>query len=190
MTELLERSRPRLSNRRLHGRVVNAAADFLRRSLVVPNVYINPKIPGVPATDLVAVDSAGGGDLHAVEIKTALALRTRADLRSLIREVMGLPFHFRYIALLEELNPVADLARFVEYPELFDESGIGRVGILAVNAGLLDSELDLSGAKTRPIGMWPVRPVVRPERFRVAGKALSPIEKFLAKTKPDMEVRI
>lgn len=190
MTDLLERSVPRLSNKRLHGRVVNAVATFLRHKLAVPNVYISPRIANVQAADVIAADSAGSGDLHAVEVKTGLAIRTRSELRSLLQEVMSLPFHFKYLALSEELNPIADLARFAEYPELFDESGIGRIGILAVNTGLLDSVIDLSGGTSHAIGMSPVRLVIRPERFRVIGKSLPAIEKFLAKAKPDMEVRI
>ncbi len=182
MTGLLEKPTLRLSNKKLHGRVINATANFLRDRLSVPNVYLNPKIHGIPAADVLAVDRAGSGDLHVVEIKSLVALRTRAELRSLLAEVMPLPFHYKYIALPEVLNPVEGLSKFAEYAELFDETGIGRIGILSFDSSIIDS------ASTD--GVSAIRMIVRPERFRVVGKALPVIEKFLAKTKPDMEVRI
>lgn len=181
MSEILERGTIRLSNRRLHGRAINAVADLLRRQLAVPNIYLEPRITGVPVTDVLAVDRAGSGDLHAVEIKTISMLRSRAELRDILVELKGLPYHYKYLAL-PMLGVVQERLRFAEYPELFDESGIGRIGIISFDGTMLDSSsFDPASA---------VKLELRPERFRVRGESLAKIEKFLAKSQPDMAVRI
>ena len=57
---------------------MNAVAELLRQTLSVPNIYLEPT-SFLIAADVLAVDRAGAGDLHAVEIKT---LRKEFHLRT------------------------------------------------------------------------------------------------------------
>lgn len=182
MTEVLEKNQLRLSTKRIHGRVVNVVAELLRKQLQIPNIYLNPKISGAPSVDVLAVNRGGSGDLYAVEIKTAVEFHTRAQLRSILPIIKAQPFHFKYLALPQFLTDLNSRFKFADYSELFDETGIGRIGILSFNLNIFEaSTFDATDA---------VREVLRPERFRVAAERLLPIERFLAKAKPDMEVRI
>jgi hypothetical protein len=181
MTQLLDKNQSRLTPKRVHGRVVNVVAALLRKQLQIPNIYLNPKIPGVPAVDILAVDRGGSGDLHVVEIKPTVELHSRAQLRSLVQTLKPYPFHFKYLALPEFTISQSGLD-FAEYPELFDEAGIGRIGILSFKSSIFDaSSFDSADA---------AKEILRPERFLVRGEKLVTIEKWLAKAKPDMEVRI
>ncbi len=58
----------RLTLRQREGRAINAVAELLRRTLSVPNIYLEPPASLISA-DILAVDRGGAGDLHAVEIK-------------------------------------------------------------------------------------------------------------------------
>src|SRR5208282_2919328 len=58
----------RLTPRQREGRAINAVAELLRRTLSVPNIYLEPPASLISA-DILAVDRGGAGDLHAVEIK-------------------------------------------------------------------------------------------------------------------------
>lgn len=182
MTTLLEKSPLRLNNKRVQGRMSNVVADMLRKQLYVPNIFLDPKIPGQPSVDVLAVDRAGSGDTHAVEIKIFSIFPTRSQMRSLLAPLKALPFHFKYLALPGFAPDLSDSKKFADYTELFDESGIGRIGIISFDHKILQepAAIDLNS----------VALTVRPERFRVRGEKLVAIEKFLAKTKPDMEVRI
>jgi hypothetical protein len=181
MSEVLERSPLRLSSKKVHGRVVNVVAALLRKNLYIPNVYLNPKIPGVPAVDVLAVDRGGSGDLHAVDIKLVVELQSPAQRRTLVRTLKASPFHFKYLAVPQFAITDSGLD-FTTYSDLFDDSGIGRIGILSFDSSILDAS-SMSGSAVAQI-------IVSPERFLVRGAKLTAIEKFLAKARPDMEVRI
>jgi hypothetical protein len=182
MTELLEKNQLRLSTKMVRGRVANVIADILRKKLYIPNIYLSPKISGVPAVDILAVDRGGSGDLHAVSVKPLIEFHTRAQLRALLEEIKAQPFHFRYLALPAFLSDFEGRWKFAEYPELFDDTGIGRVGILSFNPDKFKaSSFDATDA---------IKEILRPERFRVQDDRLNVIDKFLNKAKPDMEVRI
>jgi hypothetical protein len=181
MMQLLDKGQSRLTPRKVQGRVVNVVAALLRKQLQIPNIYLNPKIPGVPAVDVLAVDRGGSGDLHAVEIKPTIELHSRAQLRSLAQSLKPYPFHFKYLAMPEFALSKSGLD-FAEYPELFDEAGIGRIGILSFRSSIFDaSSFDPADA---------AKEILRPERFLVRGDGLKAIEKFLAKATPDIAVRI
>jgi len=181
MSEVLERTQLRLSSKKVHGRMVNVVAALLRKELHIPNIYLNPKIPGVPAVDVLAVDRGGSGDLHAVDIKLAVELHSPAQRRMLVQTLKTYPFHFKYLAVPEFAISESGLD-FTTYSDLFDETGIGRIGILAFNSNIFDvSSFDSTNA---------AKEILRPERFRVRGEGLVAIEKYLAKAKPDIEVRI
>ncbi len=157
-------------------------ADLLRRQLSVPEIYLEPKMSSNPSPDVLAVDRAGSGDLHAVEIKIMAVFPTRSMLRPLVSQVKAWPFHFKYLAMPGFLHDLSDGRRFAEYSELFDESGIGRIGIISFNPDLLQS--------SAAVGLNSVAMTIRPERFRVPSEKLASVERFLTKAKPDIAVRI
>jgi hypothetical protein len=90
--------------------------------------------------------------------------------------------HFKYLALPAFSPDLSDGRRFAEAVELFDDTGVGRFGIISFDSKLLHPSYVLSGNSTAL--------TVRPERFKVRSEKLASIEKFLAKAKPDISVRV
>lgn len=171
----------KLTPRQREGRAINAVAELLRRTLSVPNIYLEPPTALISA-DILAVDRAGAGDLHAVEIKlfdnkSILGPRSRMleISKSVYLQMSSLPAHFRYLAIptssLEIVH--SDLVQ----PAIYAKDGIGRLGIIAITENGADSPT--------------AELVLSPERFRVDPDKLKAIEtKLLAKSRPDIEVRI
>jgi hypothetical protein len=175
-------SRP-LGVRKSHGRVVNAISSMLRQKLSVPNIYLRPRIPGYTGIDVMAVDRGGSGDVHGVQIRFEdVLLPSKVDLRRLLSPLHEMPVHFRYLAFLSMLPDISVLQKLSDYEELFDKDGIGRYGIIAFDANLLHRE---SSVETGSAVI-----VVKPERFLVRGEKLSALDKYLAKARPDIEVRM
>lgn len=165
-----------LSNRTKRGRAINSIAEFLRSSLSVPNIYIEPRIQG--HLDLLAVDRGGGGDLHGVEI-IGLELRLPAPssspeliaiLSSQVDRMKLNPTHYRYLAMPKIL------LRLLPKLQLFSPDGIGRTGILLVSQQNDDLPF--------------VEIAIKPERYRVSASAMKQIDRFLSRNRPDIEVRI
>ena len=181
-----------LTPRQQKGRAVNAVAELLRNRLSVPNIYLEPHIPSL-AVDVLAVDRAGSGDLHAVEVKLRVGDNFRrpgnlnqmmgawmAYIRDAMKKtrghLMSLPAHYRYLAI-----PHDSLSLLVGEigPRLYSSDGIGRIGIIAIT----DRGEEPPTAEI----------AIPPERFRVDASKLSKIEKTLInnkKVRPDIEVRI
>lgn len=188
-----------LTPRQREGRAVNAVAELLRRTLSVPNIYIDPP-SSVIAADVLAVDRGGGGDLHAVEIKLEKDLnpsegrvgrpstpkeinhaystwypRFSRKVQGIHRQLMATPVHFRYLAIPKEsleltLGELGNLG-------LFSEDGIGRLGVITIKE-----------EREEPLI---AEIAIAPERFRVDPTRLRTIEtRLLAKSRPDIEVRI
>ena len=169
-------AKPReLSNRTRRGRAINSIAEFLRSSLTVPNIYFEPHIQG--HLDLLAVDRGGAGDLHGVEIdipsSTPLGPVTlQGKLIISLSRLNAHPTHYKYLAL-----PKTDpLLRILTKLQLFSSDGIGRTGIL-----LLSEQTD---------GLPLVEVAIKPERYRVPPSTMEKVDKFLARSRPDIEVRI
>lgn len=188
----------RLTPRQREGRAINAVAELLRRALSVPNIYLEPPATLI-AADVLAVDRAGAGDLHAVEIELASTLNPakgqqrkssrpkglntrstgfleyREKIGDIHRRLMSMPAHYRYLAIPEHSYEVA-FNTLVQHG-LFRADGIGRLGIIVIadmGEGTPIAKLDIA-----------------PERFRVDPAKLRAIEtKLLAKSRPDIEVRV
>lgn len=173
----------KLTLRQREGRAVNAVAELLRRTLTVPNIYLEPPATLIEA-DVLAVDRAGAGDLHAVEIKLQEAPiaailnppRARQDMvQSAHRQLMSMPVHYRYLAITAENFDA--LHGQLSNIGLFADDGIGRLGIIKI----IEKGADSPTAEI----------AIAPERFRVDPAKLKAIEtKLLAKSRPDIEVRI
>jgi len=188
----------RLTLRQREGRAINAVVELLRRKLSVPNIYIEPP-SSIIAADILAVDRGGSGDLHAVEVKLAKDLapeglrgrsedpgelnqvyaawygKFRENLAIIHRHAMAMPTHFRYLAIPAESFDLA----FGELGHLglFPEDGIGRLGVITIH----ERGNEPPGADIK----------VTAERFRVDAAKLRSIEtRILAKSRPDIEVRI
>jgi len=188
----------KLTSRQQEGRAANAIAELLARTLSVPNIYLEPH-SGRAGTDVLAVDRAGSGDLHGVEIKIGKDLcgfqaknpSSTAELNRLHRDwlkafrkevstiwkrLMSLPVHYKYLAVPEG---ALDMVLGEIAPHLYSPDGIGRIGIISV----FDRGDEPPKAKV----------IITPERFRVDGAALTRIERDLIanpKIRPDIEVRI
>jgi hypothetical protein len=176
-----------LTARQQKGRAVNAVAELLRKRLSVPNIYLEPRHPYISA-DVLAVDRAGSGDLHAVEIKlepefarsVAAVLNpkpwTLTNVRMMLKKMRSLllPAHYRYLAIPKDRW---DLSGGELESDLYSTDGIGRIGIIAITQrGEHPPTAELS---------------IAPERFRVNAARLRIIEtNLLAKVRPDIEVRI
>lgn len=178
MTTIVKVGAQKLTLRQQKGRAVNAVAEVLRKKLLVPNIYLEPPYMAV---DVLAVDRAGSGDLHAVEIKPQVEFarapapggwigheRKRKVLE--IRDrLMSLPAHYRYLAIPQDSCDL--LMRDLE-PLLYSADGIGRIGIITIaDRGGEPPVAELS---------------IAPERFRVDAAKLSRVEKNLIK-KSDQE---
>jgi hypothetical protein len=189
----------KLTLRQREGRAINAVAELLRRRLSVPNIYLAPP-SSLIAADILAVDRGGGGDLHAVKVKLGHDLEPseehqrkpfnpkefiesgdawyaifREKLQGIHRQTMSMPAHYRYLAIPAVSFDLGfgELAHF----GLFPEDGIGRLGVITIKENGDESPL----AEVR----------YAPERFRVDPAQLKTIEtKLLAKSRPDIEVRI
>lgn len=188
----------KLTPRQREGRAINAVAELLRKTLSVPNIYLEPPATLIDA-EVLAVDRAGAGDLHAVEIELAPALSPgkarrgkpssqeelnaryagflpyREIIGSHHRRLMAMPAHYRYLAIPVESYDVA--FNTLVQNGLFHPDGMGRLGIIVIAERGEESpsaKLDLE-----------------PERFRVDPAKLKAIEtKLLAKSRPDIEVRV
>ena len=177
----------KLTPRQHEGRAVNAVADLLRRTLRVPNIYLEPP-SSIIAADVLAVDSGGAGDLHAVEVKVdELKHRTgrlyvsaqqqrlwRDQLRAIHRRLMSLPVHFRYLAV--PIGSFENLSVALNEFGAFSEDGMGRLAVITL-------EPDENGMPKAELA-------TPPERFRVDGTKLRRLEAKLLKLIPDIEVRI
>jgi hypothetical protein len=171
----------KLTLRQREGRAVNSVAELLRRTLSVPNIYLAPPNSLISA-DVLAVDRAGAGDLHAVEIKllgngqiVGPQYRRLEIIKRAHRLSTSMPAHFRYLAIQSSFLDVleGDLSRV----GLYAQDGIGRIGIISIT----EKGIDTPAADV----------VLAPERFRVDPGRLKAIEnKLLAKSRPDIEVRV
>ena len=72
----------------------DAVARVLFRTLTVPKIFFEAPWPENEHVDVLAIDRAGSGDLHVVEVKTRIDMVTTAVIRQLLR----VPAHYRWIA--------------------------------------------------------------------------------------------
>jgi uncharacterized protein YutE (UPF0331/DUF86 family) len=72
-----------------------AVARALVRTLTVPQIFFEAPWPEADThVDVLAIDRAGSGDLHVVEVKTRIDQVTASTIRRLLR----VPAHYRWIA--------------------------------------------------------------------------------------------
>jgi len=155
-----------LSASQLEGRLKNAAAEFLQQRLIVPKIFLEATWPSYRRIDLLAVDRAGAGDIHVVEVKAA-----PTGIYDAVSDLMSVPAHYKYVASFGS----AALQQIAE-SRLYASDGIGRVGIITIDERLEDKSLQ-------------ARLLIAPERFRLEKKYWKEVDSFLASSAPDVEIR-
>jgi hypothetical protein len=154
-----------LSDEQQHSRVKNAVARFLFGALIVPKIFFDAHWPSRKSgVDVLAVDRAGAGEIHIVEVKIG-----SGDLTDAVRRLAEIPAHFKYLALFNNGNYRPSEG------SLYAPDGMGRVGVIQVRENRAD-ELRAEF-------------VVRPERFRLDSSYFKHIDKFTAARPADMEIR-
>jgi hypothetical protein len=164
------------------GRAKNALQDYLIHKLLIPKIYLDATWNGVHV-DVLAIDRAGVGDVHAVRIVPpqgrftedgAMVKIGRLAFDS-VKEFRSLHSHYRYIAVV---NDDPDTRRFDPaepiVQESFAEDGVGRIGILYV---------DLTDDDT------PVRVILKAERFRSSKEIVDLADQYVAANTANWEVR-
>lgn len=140
-------------------------AELLRQRLIVPKIFLEATWPHPRSrVDLLAVDRAGTGEIHVVEVKFG-----RMEPTETLERLKGVPAHYKYIAVVGNggYRP-ADKA-------LYAPDGFGRIGLIRITedkAGNLSAKL-----------------VLAPERFRVDPRVFKSIDRFTSKHGADFEVR-
>ena len=160
------------------GRAKNAVQEYLIRKLLVPKIYLDAEWGG-RRVDVLAVDRAGVGDVHAVEIRNYLSQPFQGysgipdeHTTTLLAEI---PAHYKYVALVtdsplyRELRPDAEVGLRV-----LAADGVGRVGMLVV---------DFSGPNVS------VEQKLNPERFRSSKEVIDLADQFVAGHTANWEVR-
>jgi hypothetical protein len=166
------------------GRAKNALQDYLIHKLLLPKVYLDAKWNGTQL-ELLAIDRAGVGDVHAVLIVPVepngqpdwqfLITKAAILVNEQIKLLGSLQAQYRYVALIgfapgmERFNPSSELIR-----RMLAEDGVGRIGILFVDL----SEDDPS-----------VRVVLKAERFRSSKEIVELTDRFVAEHQANWEFR-
>jgi hypothetical protein len=160
----------KLNARQLEGRLKNAVAETLEKRLSVPKIFIESKWPNPHRrTDVLAIDHAGAGDIHCVEIKPTLE-----SAYAILPMLMTLPAHFKYVAVWEE-SGMPSVGERVDEIRFYAPDGLGRVGVMAATEG--------------PDKRVHLKIVLSPERFRIGTKYYQSIDRFLKSHVPDLEIR-
>jgi hypothetical protein len=85
------------------GRAKNALQNYLIRKLLIPKVYLDAEWDG-EHVDVLAIDRAGVGDVHAVRIVFGALESAAGDILMTVKELRKIPGHYRYVAaVLSEL---------------------------------------------------------------------------------------
>lgn len=153
-------------------RSLEPVAKLLNRELQIPQIYFETLWPPIGESghivDVLAVDRAGIGDVHTVEIKDD-ATQAFATIPSL----MGIPAHYRWLAFYESTVTPEIRKRLISKLELYPASGAGRIGVISIDATTEDTLV--------------AKIIVHPERFH--GLKYSKVEEYLRGLEPDLYVK-
>lgn len=148
---------------RFEARAKEPVARALIRKLIVPRIYFSAAWPdGDHDVDVVAINRAGAGDVHVVEVKRKLSTGTLTA----VRRLMAVPAHYRWIAFERSARGGS---RLPQLPE--PKTGAGRIGLIEI-VTMADGSL---GAN-----------VVR-EAERFHDDLVDPASDFVKRTRPDIK---
>jgi len=165
------------------GRAKNSVQSFLIRKLLIPKVYLDVDWNGWKV-DVLAIDRAGAGDVHAVRLVSWERGHTDDHGRSSFLEkavaaqvsnFAGFPGHFRYLAIVcsePDKRPWIP-SRGIKNQSLAAD-GVGRLGILYVDVTDEESSVEV---------------LLKPERFRSSREIIEIADRFVAEHTPNWEVR-
>lgn len=161
----------KLSDQQIMGRMKNAVARLLQKRLMVPKIFIAATWPTAHRRiDVLAVDRAGTGDIHCVQVKANL--ESAYPIFPLLKAI---PSHYKYVALLHEPNLQVGGAGIDEVA-LYSEDGLGRIGIIVASEDPKNKALS-------------ARVLIEPERFKFDKKYYRSIDKFVESHTADLEIR-
>jgi hypothetical protein len=169
------------------GRAKNAVLTFLENRLIVPKIYLDADWGG-HRVDALAIERDGGGDVHAVLLfarkyssdgRLDLAEQERT-VTALMDRFQSIPANYKYIGAvdpkyIETPENGRWIAMFlIDSPErLISPDGIGRFGLLHINAAIEDEpEVQLR---------------LKPERFRAKIAKLA--DEYIQQHEADWEIR-
>ena len=151
------------------GRAKNALQNYLIQKLLIPNVYLDAEWNG-RHVDVLAIDRAGSGDVHAAYI-----VYQGTDVEGALDTVFAnspdhhFP-HYLYSAVVNDGKfPISD--RVVR--KALADDGVGRVGILLVDL--------LNDPPT-------VDALLKAERFRSSKEIVQLADKFVATHTPNWQI--
>lgn len=173
-----------LSEQQHLGRAKNAVSAYLTRKLSVPKIYLDASWNREPV-DLLAIDRAGVGDVHAVRMVSreldrengegGESIQTIQKVCEHIKPMHSLPCQYRYVAIVSNLSYGLQLTFSPEVKnQTFADDGVGRIGILFV---------DVFGDELR------IDEIVKPERFRSTKQILALSDEYVANHTANMEYR-
>lgn len=156
----------KLSEKQLHGTLVNAVGEHLRRKLIVPRIYLEPAWPGARnRVDVLAIDRNGSGDVYAVEV------RSRGhEWKEAAKRLHEIPANYKVLGL-----PDGAALRERDLSALYAPSRIGRIGVFRIVL-FPKSEIE-------------VQIEIAPQRFKVDGSYVAKVGEFAASHNADFEVR-
>jgi hypothetical protein len=160
------------------GRAKNAIQDYLIRKLVVPKVYLDADWNG-KSVDVLAIDRAGVGDVHAVRIvfDDSIGEEVIWKVRNSVNEFKSHLSHYRYVAVVHDkpyirgFTPVEESA----IRSSFADDGVGRIGVLNIDL----TEDDPPS----------VRVILKPERFRSSKEIVDLADRYVAEHTANWEIR-
>jgi len=165
------------------GRAKNALMFYLERHLIVPKIYLDANWGG-HHVDILAIDRAGVGDVHAVLFVGASRINGESlDIEKLklavdrmIDQFILISANYKYIAIV---NPddcsLTEMSKIKINEKLFSPDGLGRIGFI-----LLGSVTE-ADSEVKPVLL------VKPERFRAKIAKLA--DEFVQKHEADWEIR-
>jgi len=148
---------------RAEARSKEPVSRCLIRHLLVPCVYWDALWPASePSVDLLAIDRAGTGDIHIVEIK-----RRAADAIKAIPQLMRRPAHYRWIAFFADTADRKIENALLGPRVLFPSEGPGRIGVIEIVRKTVDT---LSANIKIPAERFPGALDEQAESFKAANK--------------------
>jgi hypothetical protein len=165
------------------GRAKNAVQDYLVHKLLYPKVYLDADWDG-RKLDVLAVDRAGVGDVHGVELvfwqpghtdNHGYSHYLENAVASAVTEFVGFQGHFRYLTVV---CTEPKKQQWIPSPGIKDQSlaadGVGRVGLLY---------LDITEEEPS------VKVLLKAERFRSSKEIVELSDRFVAEHTANWEFR-
>ncbi len=119
---------PMTLERRLEQRAREPVSRVLIRHLMVPCIFFDAPWPNDDIRmDVLAIDRAGTGAVHVVEIK-----RHAEDALRAIPALMAIPAQFRWVAFFADSITLAQKSSLSKSKRLFPLEASGRIGVIEV----------------------------------------------------------